>query len=86
MITITLPPELEQIVTEQAQRRGTTPELLSLGKLLEAFRPVVLSAAENRLDEEMARAYRDMAADEEREAEALAWSEGTLEDVADAAR
>ncbi len=31
-------------------------------------------------------AYRDMAADEAREAEALEWAEGTLEDVADAAR
>lgn len=31
-------------------------------------------------------AYRDMAADEERELEALEWTEATLEDVADAAR
>lgn len=31
-------------------------------------------------------AYRDMAADEEREKEALEWSEGLLEDVKDEAR
>ena len=27
MITITLPPELEQAVIQRAQRQGTTPEL-----------------------------------------------------------
>ena len=31
-------------------------------------------------------AYREMAAGEAREAEALQWSEGTIEDVADEAR
>jgi hypothetical protein len=31
-------------------------------------------------------AYEQMAADEAREAEALAWSEGTIGDVSDAAR
>jgi hypothetical protein len=31
-------------------------------------------------------AYRQMASDEEREAEALAWSEGTVEDAADEPR
>jgi hypothetical protein len=35
---------------------------------------------------DLAAAYRDMAADEAREAEALEWSEALLEDVADAAR
>lgn len=40
MITITLPPELEQTVTEQAQQQGTTPELLALDKLREIFAPV----------------------------------------------
>jgi len=41
MVTITLPPELERIVTEQARWRGTTPEILSLDKLQEAFQPAV---------------------------------------------
>jgi len=33
MVTITLPPELEQVVTQQAAQQGTTPELLALDKL-----------------------------------------------------
>ena len=33
--------------------------------------------------EDLAAAYREMAADEEREREALEWSEGLLGDVAD---
>jgi len=39
MVTITLPPELEQVITEQAQRQGTTPELLALDKLRASFLP-----------------------------------------------
>lgn len=35
---------------------------------------------------DLAAAYREMAADETREAEALEWAETTLEDVADVAR
>ena len=35
---------------------------------------------------DMADAYRQMAADEARESEALEWAEGTIEDIADAAR
>ena len=35
---------------------------------------------------DLAAAYQEMAADENREAEALEWAETTLEDVADAAR
>ena len=42
-------------------------------------RPHVLSV-------DIAAAYLEMAADEAREAEAFEWAEGTLEDVADAAR
>jgi hypothetical protein len=38
------------------------------------------------VDTELDEAYRLMAADEEREAEALAWAEATIGDVADAAR
>lgn len=37
MVTITLPPELEQVVTEQAQQQGTTPELLALERLHQQF-------------------------------------------------
>ena len=42
-------------------------------------RPHVLKA-------DLIAAYRDMAADNDREAEALEWAEGTMEDAADAAR
>jgi hypothetical protein len=38
------------------------------------------------LPEDMEAAYRDMAADEAREAEALDWSEGLIGDAADEAR
>jgi hypothetical protein len=33
MVTITLPPELEQVVTERAHGQGTTPELLVIDSL-----------------------------------------------------
>jgi hypothetical protein len=33
MVTITLPPDLEQVVTERAKKQGTTPELFLLGEL-----------------------------------------------------
>jgi len=36
--------------------------------------------------QDLAAAYRDMAADEDREAEALEWAEATSRDVADEAR
>ena len=38
------------------------------------------------LREELQQAYREMAADEQRETEALEWAEGTVGDVADEAR
>lgn len=33
-MTITLTPEIEQILTEEAKKTGTTPEALALAKLL----------------------------------------------------
>ncbi len=39
MITISLPPDLEGPLTEEAQRRGTTPELLVLDSLRQLFVP-----------------------------------------------
>lgn len=41
MATITLPPELEQVMTEQARRQGTTLEVLALDKLNAYFLPNV---------------------------------------------
>lgn len=37
MVTITLPPELEQVVTERAKQQGTTPELWTLDKLRQSL-------------------------------------------------
>jgi len=33
MVTVTLPPELEKVVTERAKQQGTTPELWTLDRL-----------------------------------------------------
>jgi hypothetical protein len=51
MVTITLTPELEKVVIEQAQQQGTTPELLALDKLNEQFlsRPPAASSEEGNL-------------------------------------
>ena len=43
MITISLPPDLEGPLTEEAQRRGTTPELLVLDSLRTLFVPTPAS-------------------------------------------
>ena len=37
MVTITLPPEIEEIATERAREQGTTPELLAIDGLREKF-------------------------------------------------
>ena len=37
MVVITLPPEIEQIVTERAEQQGTTPEIVALNGLRECF-------------------------------------------------
>ncbi len=36
-MTINLPPEIEDPLTEEARRRGTTPELLAVDSLRERF-------------------------------------------------
>jgi hypothetical protein len=36
---ITLPPEIERVLVEQARKQGTTPELLALDSLRERFMP-----------------------------------------------
>ncbi len=43
MITISLPPDIEGPLTEEAQRRGTTPELLVLDSLRTLFVPTPAS-------------------------------------------
>jgi hypothetical protein len=39
MLTITLPPELEEVVTREARKRGTTPDRLVIEVLRNAFLP-----------------------------------------------
>ena len=43
MITISLPPDIEGPLIEEAQRRGTTPELLVLDSLRTLFVPTPAS-------------------------------------------
>ncbi len=38
-MVITLPPQLEAVLSEQARRRGVTPEVLALDALRERFLP-----------------------------------------------
>ena len=40
MTIITLPPEVEQPLTEEARRKGTTPELLAVDCLRKLFTPI----------------------------------------------
>lgn len=41
MTTITLPPDIEKSLAEQARERGTTPELLAINSLRAIFAPPV---------------------------------------------
>ena len=41
MTTITLPPEIEETVAQQARRQGTTTELLALDVLRKTFPPAI---------------------------------------------
>jgi hypothetical protein len=43
MITISLPSDIEGPLTAEAQRRGTTPELLALDSLRKLFAPPLVS-------------------------------------------
>lgn len=45
MTTITLPPEIEEPLLEQAKQRGTTPERLALDSLRETFAPAAPDAS-----------------------------------------
>jgi hypothetical protein len=46
MTTITLPPDLEGRITQEADRLGTTTEILAIKKLSELFKP--LSTTQNK--------------------------------------
>ena len=48
MTTITLPPEIEGPLREEARRRGTSPELLALDALRVRFAPPVTPSPDQR--------------------------------------
>lgn len=54
MITITLSPELERVVTERAEKQGTTPELYSLEDMNERYLSKLPTATEEPANETMA--------------------------------
>ena len=58
-------------------------EVIGRGRISQFIESVVRPHV---METDIAAAYREMANDEWRETEALAWSEGTIEDVADAPR
>lgn len=54
MVTITLPPELEAVVSQRAQQQGTTPELYLLDQLRERYLPQNTHGLEDAADETLA--------------------------------
>lgn len=73
-MTITLRPETESRLRERALREGA-----ELSELADALLSYVLVDDPYRMTKsEIEASYRAMAADEEREAEAMEWAEGTL--------
>jgi len=50
LTTITLPPDIEEPLAEEARRQGTTPELLAVDCLRKRFVPV--TAADKRAESE----------------------------------
>jgi hypothetical protein len=73
-MTITLKPETEARLRNRAQRDGS-----DLNELADALLSnVLVDDPASMTKEEIEASYREMAADEEREAEALEWIEGTL--------
>lgn len=73
-MTITLKPETEARLRERAQRDGADASDLADALLSN----VLVDDPASMTKEEIEASYREMAADKEREAEALEWIEGTL--------
>ena len=73
-MTITLKPETEARLRERAERDGADVSDLADALLSN----MLVDDPASMTKEEIEASYREMAADEEREAEALEWIEGTL--------
>jgi hypothetical protein len=56
-MTITLPPELQQALEEQAEQQGTTPELLAIDRLRSLLLPPIVPTSPK--DETMADFFSD---------------------------
>jgi hypothetical protein len=72
-VTMTLDADAYDALVRAAGKRG-------VARLVEEMARKVVAP------DELARAYAEMALDEEREREALAWADGLIGDVADASR
>lgn len=63
MTTITLPPEIETPLAEEAQRQGTTTELLTLDKLRALVSPTSPAETERQADVHEGETLADFLAD-----------------------
>ncbi len=54
MTTITLPPDLEGPLAEEARRRGTTPERLVVDELRMRFAPAIAAASDGTSEPNLA--------------------------------
>ena len=77
-VTVSVPADLVKMADKVAKERKT-----SRSKVVSAC---LQELAKQRFQAELEDGYRAMAADEQREKEALEWAEGTLEDFENAKR
>jgi Arc/MetJ-type ribon-helix-helix transcriptional regulator len=87
-ITVTLPADVRQALDDFVRQAGRSPDDV-VGQAVKEhlFRERLRSVQERRAAEaDLDAVYREMAADEVREADAHEWAEATLGDVYDAAR
>lgn len=87
-ITVTLPPDVRQALDDLVRQEGRSQDDI-VGQAVKEhlFRQRSRSLQEGQATEAgLDAAYREMAADEAREADAREWAEATLGDAYDAAR
>ena len=77
-VTVSVPKDLVKMADKVAKERKTSRSKVVSSCLQEL--------AKQRFQAELEEGYRAMAADEQREKEALEWAEGTLEDFENAKR
>ena len=77
-VTVSVPKDLVKMADKVAKERKTSRSKVVSSCLQEL--------AKKRFEAELEEGYRAMAADEQREKDALEWAEGTLEDFENAKR